>query len=62
MKGGVPKIKNFSFSESDSSWIKEWNFFIELINQDKSSDNGYQANLIVDAIYQSSKKNNTVDV
>ena len=32
MKGGVPKIKNFSFSESDSSWRKEWNFFIHLIN------------------------------
>tara|TARA_B110000003_G_scaffold72284_1_gene73664 strand:+ start:3579 stop:4562 length:984 start_codon:yes stop_codon:yes gene_type:complete len=62
LKGGVPKIKNFSFVESDSSWTKEWNFFIELINQDKSSNNGYQANLIVDAIYKSSKKNNTVDV
>ena len=62
LKGGVPKIKNFSFVESDSSWRKEWNFFIELINQGKSSNNGYQANLIVDAIYKSSKKNNTVDV
>lgn len=62
MKGGIPKIKNFTFSESDYSWKKEWNFFAELIKKNKTSDNGYQANLIVDAIYKSSKKNITIDV
>lgn len=62
MKGGIPKIKKFTFSESDNSWQKEWFFFTELINQETSTDNGYQANLIVDAIYKSSKKNVTIDV
>ena len=62
MKGGIPEIQNFSFSETDSSWQKEWKFFRKLIDQDERSDNGYQANLIVDAIYKSSEKNNTIDV
>jgi hypothetical protein len=62
VKGGIPKIKKFTFSESDNSWQKEWFFFTELINQETSTDNGYQANLIVDAIYKSSKKNVTIDV
>ena len=62
MKGGIPKIKNFTFSESDNSWKKEWKFFTELIKQETSTDNGYQANLIVDAIYKSSKENVTIDV
>ena len=62
MKGGIPKIENFTFSESDHSWKKEWHFFAELIKKNTTSDNGYQANLIVDAIYKSSKKNITIDV
>lgn len=66
-EGGKPKIENFSFSEknsalSDDSWRKEWEFFIKLIQNAKSLDNGYQANLIVDAIYASSEKNQPVNV
>ena len=41
---------------------KEWKFFTELIQNEKSSDNGYQANLIVDAIYSSNEKNQPVNV
>ena len=62
MKGGIPEIQKFSFSENDNSWKKEWKFFTELIKQETSTDNGYQANLIVDAIYKSSKENVTIDV
>ena len=62
MKGGIPEIQNFSFSENDNSWKKEWKFFKELIVKKEQSDNGYQANLIVDAIYTSSKKNQPVNV
>ena len=63
-EGGKPKIENFSFSAAksivnDDSWRKEWEFFRELIRNEKSSDNGYQANLIVDAIYDSSEKKPT---
>ena len=66
-EGGKPKIENFSFSEgkstlNDDSWRKEWKFFTELIQNEKSSDNGYQANLIVDAIYSSSEKKQPVNV
>ena len=66
-EGGKPKIENFSFSEgkstfNDDSWRKEWKFFTELIQNEKSSDNGYQANLIVDAIYSSNEKNQPVNV
>jgi len=62
MKGGIPEIQKFSFSENDNSWKKEWKFFKELIVKKEQSDNGYQANLIVDAIYTSSKKNQPVNV
>jgi len=62
MKGGMPEIQNFSFSQNDSSWKKEWKFFKELIFKEEQSNNGYQANLIVDAIYASSKKNQSVNV
>ena len=62
MKGGLPEIQKFSFSEDDNSWKKEWKFFKELIVKNEQFDNGYQANLIVDAIYTSSKKNQPVNV
>ena len=41
---------------------KRVEIFTELILNQKSSDNGYQANLIVDAIYASNKKNQPVNV
>ena len=62
MKGGIPEIQKFSFPENDNSWKKEWKFFKELIFKKEQSDNGYQANLVVDAIYVSSKKNQQVNV
>ena len=62
MKGGAPDIKNYSFSKSDNSWLKEWKFFKSLISKNEHSNNGYQANLIVEAIYNSSKINQPVDV
>ena len=62
IKGGIPEIKNFSFPENDNSWEKEWEFFNELIFKKEHSENGYQANLIVDAIYRSNKKNQPVNV
>ena len=66
-EGGKPRIENFSFSAgksivNDDSWRKEWEFFRELIRNKKSSDNGYQANLIVDAVYDSNEKNRPVNV
>jgi len=67
LEGGKPEIEIFSFPSresiwKDSSWRKEWEFFTELIGKEKSSDNGYQANLIVDSIYKSNEKNRPVDV
>jgi len=66
-QGGKPEIETFSFPSresiwKDSSWRKEWEFFRRLIDNENSSDNGYQANLIVDAIYISSEKNQPVNV
>lgn len=60
---GVPEVKVFEFS-SDTSWQSEWDNFTSAI-QGKRSDiadgvDGYEANRIVEAIYQSSKKGEVV--
>jgi len=57
--GGVPKIESFIFEENDNSWTLEWEDLIKSINSDiEPNGNGYDryiANLIIDAIYKSSK-------
>jgi len=60
LKGGKPKIRNFSFSENDKSWKREWNFFKKMINNKSLTDNGLQVNLIVDAIYKSSNNKSEI--
>ena len=64
-KFGVPVIKTFRF-QGDVSWVKEWHNFLravagrEKVNGDALD--GYRANLVVDAIYQSSKLRRVIKV
>tara|TARA_Y100000590_G_scaffold468558_1_gene651712 strand:+ start:2777 stop:3757 length:981 start_codon:yes stop_codon:yes gene_type:complete len=62
MKGGIPEIKEFNFSEDDNSWKEEWKYFRALIDSNTHSENGYKANLIVNAIYISNEKNQPENV
>ena len=74
MKGGIPKIVNFTFENVDNSWNKEW---LELKNNIKDFEHtsslypvgnggnfidGLMANKVIDAIYESSSKNNVVNI
>lgn len=64
-KFGVPDIKVFKFKE-DVSWMREWENFCGAIS-DKESVNGdaydgYRTNLLVDAIYKSSRLQKVVKV
>ena len=60
LKGGRPEIKTFSFPDNDQSWKKEWKFFNKIIKNNDFTDNGLKVNLIVDAIYQSSKSKSEI--
>ena len=60
LKGGKPKTKTFYFNNDDHSWRKEWRFFKKIVKNKNYVDNGLQANLVVDAIYQSDKSKNEI--
>ena len=62
IKGGKPTIKKFYFKGNDLSWKKEWHYFQTLINNKTKCNNGYQANLVIDTIYKSSKTNNAINL
>ena len=55
LKGGKPKLEKFNYYSKDTSWRKEWKYFKKLIKNKQNSINGLRANLIVDAIYKSSR-------
>ena len=57
MIGGKPSTKTIYFPKIDNSWSKEWIHLKSLIKNKTISDNGYKANLVVDAIYKSNKDN-----
>ena len=65
-KGGIPKIEKYEFPEDDQSWILEWIDFIAAIKKGVSPSgsgiDGYIANQIVGAIYESSERNKPVSL
>ncbi len=56
IKGGKPDIRKFYFNNKDLSWKKEWKYFKSLIKKQSFTKNGHKVNVIVDAIYRSSKQ------
>lgn len=62
--GGIPYIKHFEFADEDSSWSLEWQEFKQAIAENRepngSGNDGYVANVIVDAIYKSDELNKPV--
>jgi predicted dehydrogenase len=60
LEGGKPEIRNYYFPKKDISWKKEWSFFKKLIINKCISKNGLEANMVVDAIYKSSKEKREV--
>ena len=64
--GGVPKIEYFEFENNDESWYLEWLEFKEAINNNRepngSGQDGYAANILIDAIYKSNKLNKPVSL
>jgi predicted dehydrogenase len=65
-KGGMPKIEHFEFNDNDNSWHLEWTEFKTAIKNNRqpngSGNDGYAANVIVDAIYKSNDLNKPVYV
>lgn len=55
IEGGKPSTKTIYFSKVDHSWRKEWIHLKKIIKNKTVSANGYEANLVVDAIYKSNK-------
>jgi len=62
---GVPEIKVFKFKK-DTSWIEEWKNFLGAINKKNNligdSEDGFRANRLVEAIYESSKSGSSVKI
>jgi predicted dehydrogenase len=63
-EGGRPEIELFEFPSNDVSWEKEWVEFKKAVEEKRIplSDgiNGLKANIVVDAIYKSSLKNEVI--
>jgi len=64
--GGIPAIEHFEFDDEDTSWSLEWQEFKQAIEENKepsgSGNDGYAANVIIDAIYKSNDLNKPVSV
>ena len=64
--GGIPAIEHFEFDDEDTSWSLEWQEFKQAIEENKepsgSGNDGYAANVILDAIYKSNDLNKPVSV
>ena len=64
--GGVPRIEKFEFDDEDSSWSLEWEDFKQAIKNNNepngNGQDGYAANVIIDAIYRSNRINKPVSV
>jgi len=62
--GGFPDIEQFEFADEDNSWSLEWHEFKQAIAENRepngSGNDGYAANVIVDAIYKSDEINQPV--
>jgi predicted dehydrogenase len=64
--GGIPAIDHFDFTDDDNSWSLEWQEFKQAIEGNRepsgSGNDGYAANVIIDAIYKSNDLNKPVSV
>ena len=60
LKGGKPTTKTFYFNNKDQSWKREWKFFKKMIQNKTFTENGLQANLVVDAIYKSNRNKSEI--
>jgi len=64
--GGAPQIEHFEFDENDNSWNLEWDEFKKAIKNNRepngSGQDGFAANLIIDAIYKSNELNKPVSL
>jgi len=62
----MPKIEHFEFNDNDNSWHLEWTEFKTAIKNNRqpngNGQDGYAANVIVDAIYKSNNLNKPVTV
>jgi len=62
--GGIPAIKQYEFEGEYNSWSMEWREFKRAIAENRepngSGNDGYAANVIVDAIYKSDELNKPV--
>lgn len=60
LKGGKPTTKTFYFNNKDQSWKREWKFFKKMIQNKTFTENGLQANLVVDGIYKSNRNKSEI--
>jgi predicted dehydrogenase len=60
LKGGKPMTKTFYFDNEDHSWRKEWKYFKKIIKNNNYTENGLQANLVIDAIYKSNSSKSEI--
>ena len=65
-EGGRPDIKHMEFPDNDGSWEKEWLEFKTAIKEKReplgNGVDGYMANQVIDAIYESSASGCTVKI
>jgi predicted dehydrogenase len=65
-KSSIPTINNFQYDDGDLSWTLEWKDFKKAIKNNNqasgSGEDGYAANLIIDAIYESNKLNKPINI
>ncbi len=63
-KGGKPEIEHFEFHPEDKSWNREWQEFKSAVRENRAplgnGLDGWKANLVVEALYKSSKKNKVI--
>ena len=64
LEGGVPEEEEVVFNGPDTSWQDEWTDFLDAIHQSSepigSGFDGYQANRMIEAVYQSAKSGEAV--
>lgn len=63
-EGGRPDVKLFDYPSEDISWEKEWEEFIAAISERRepigSGIDGLKANMVIDAMYESSMTNSVI--
>lgn len=66
LKGGRPEIEFFEFPPEDTSWKREWQEFKSAVRENRlplgDGIDGWRANLVVEALYKSSRKNKVIRI